>query len=194
VTVEFPIVAGVKSSDPADGSVVKRGDSVTYTVTLSNSGLQDAVNVGTTDAVPAGTTFVSATNSGAVNNGKVTWTGITVPAGGSTSVSFTVTVNAEDTNGEVIPNVAQFTDVNTPSCNGADTCSTNTVKVTVHVAAVAVVPPSTTTTVPATTTTTKPGKLAFTGANVLGTIAGGLLLGTGGATLVLISRRRREKD
>jgi hypothetical protein len=29
---------------------------------------------------------------------------------------------------------------------------------------------------------------------VLGTIAGGLLLGTGGATLVLISRRRREKD
>ena len=136
-TVRYPIVTALKSSVPADGAVVSPGDPITYTITLSNSGSVDATGVTVTDQVPAGTTFVSATASGAQSGGKVTWSGITVPASvdgqaGQATVSFTVTVDQADADGQVIPNTASFTDVHTPGCDSAATCDTNTVDQTVR--------------------------------------------------------------
>jgi uncharacterized repeat protein (TIGR01451 family) len=184
------VVSATKSSDPADGSVVARGAHITYTVTLENSGEADATGLTVTDSVPTGTTFVSAANGGTLANGVVTWTGVDVAGNnGTTSVSFVVSVDATDTNNQVIPNTAGFTDVNTPNCKGAATCDTNTVKVTVHVAQTA---PQTATTVAATTTTAKKGGLAFTGANVFRTIGGGMLLTLVGSLLVVAGRRRRS--
>lgn len=61
---------------------------------------------------------------------------------GTATVSFRVLVASSDTNGQVISNVASFTNEHTPSCT-ATTCATNTVTLTVVVPAVkgAVSPP-----------------------------------------------------
>jgi uncharacterized repeat protein (TIGR01451 family) len=138
------------SSSPASGSVVAAGSTVVYTIALTNSGQTDATGVTVTDAVPSGTTFVSAIAGGTNSGGTVAWTGLTVPAGGSTSVSFTVTVNSTDT-GMTINNVADFTNVNDSNCP-TPTCPTNAVSLVVPTQPVL---PSATS-VPAPTTTMAP--------------------------------------
>jgi uncharacterized repeat protein (TIGR01451 family) len=198
VTPEFPVITAVKSSNPPDGSLVKKGDLVVYKITLSNTGMQDATNVTVTDAVPAGTTVVSADDGGSQSAGTVTWSGLTVAAGKSTAVSFTVTINANDTNGEVIPNVALFTDVNTPNCNGAATCNTNQVKVILNAEAPAQATTTTTSTAPPATpappaTTAPKQPLAFTGSDVFRATAAGLVGLVLGSILVMASRRRRRQ-
>jgi uncharacterized repeat protein (TIGR01451 family) len=67
-----PVIAGQPDGVGADVSITKSGPpaatagtNVSYTVTASNTGPQDAASVTITDTLPAGTTFVSATqNSG----------------------------------------------------------------------------------------------------------------------------------
>jgi uncharacterized repeat protein (TIGR01451 family) len=75
-------------------ATVASGGSLTYTIDYSNDGTGDALAVVITDTVPAGTTFVSATDGGTEAGGVVTWNIGTVAAGASGSVSFTVTVDA----------------------------------------------------------------------------------------------------
>ena len=158
--LEYAVITAAKSSNPVDGSVVHPGDTVTYTITLSNAGLVPNTGVTVTDAVPAGTTYVasSASDGGTLNGGILTWTGLTVPAQGSKAVSFSVTVNANDTDGQVIPNHAIFPNVNTPQdgcIQSSDTtpqvtatsvqtasstlCDTNTVTLTVAIPIINVV-------------------------------------------------------
>jgi large repetitive protein len=190
VTVEFPIVTAVKSSNPATGSTVLRGDKIVYTIKLTNSGMLDATNVVVTDTVPTGTTFVSADPTATPDSsGLLTWTIADIAAnGGTASVSFTVTVNSNDTNNEVIPNVALFTNTNTPSsgCANPDpttgTCHTNTVQVTVHVPVL--VPSS---------ATAPAQKLAFTGADALRTAELAFAALGFGSLLLIASRRRRRR-
>ncbi len=66
---------------------------VDYTLTVANIGNAGATGVKITDPVPANTTFVSADNGGTNASGVVTWTGLTVPAGGRTTVHFSVNIN-----------------------------------------------------------------------------------------------------
>ncbi|MBI3950757.1 MAG: DUF11 domain-containing protein, partial [Acidobacteria bacterium] len=74
---------------------VNPGASLTYTITYGNSGATAATNVVIKDTVPAGTTFISATDGGAFSNGVVTWNIGTVNAGVTgRTVSFTVGVTA----------------------------------------------------------------------------------------------------
>jgi uncharacterized repeat protein (TIGR01451 family) len=68
------------------------GSDLKYTITLRNIGNADATGVTITDKAPDGTAFASADNGGGVSSGAVRWTGLTVPAGASTKVSFTVTI------------------------------------------------------------------------------------------------------
>jgi uncharacterized repeat protein (TIGR01451 family) len=74
---------------------------IDYTLTLKNIGNADATGVKITDPVPANTSFVSADNGGTVQNGVVTWNGLTVPKAGSSGtpgvpgvlqVHFTVSI------------------------------------------------------------------------------------------------------
>jgi len=74
------------------GIPVGPSSDLTYTLTLRNIGNASATGVTITDPVPANTTFVSADHSGSNAAGTVTWSGLTVAAGGSVSVSFTVSV------------------------------------------------------------------------------------------------------
>lgn len=212
-TVEYPVVTATKQQNPASGSPVRPGDSITYTVALTNSGLVDATNLTVTDPVPAGTTFSSAADGGTYDptSNTVTWTvadvvagtlpaeSMTVTPGTPTTVSFTVTVNADDTNQQVIPNVAHYSDVNTPSCAAALTCDTNQVTaivVVVHTSPGSVPSTTTTTKAPAAPTTTAKPKsgLAFTGSDIFPTIGAGLLLGGCGGLLVLMSRKRQRRQ
>jgi uncharacterized repeat protein (TIGR01451 family) len=76
-------------------STVASGSNLTYTITYGNSGNAGANNVVIRDSVPAGTTFVSATNGGIFSDGVVSWNIGTVPAGTTgQTVSFTVQVTA----------------------------------------------------------------------------------------------------
>lgn len=75
------------------GKPVGPGSTMQYTLTVRNIGNQDATGVTITDPVPANTTFVSADQGGTLSGGKVTWTGLTAPAGGSAQVHLSVTVS-----------------------------------------------------------------------------------------------------
>jgi uncharacterized repeat protein (TIGR01451 family)/fimbrial isopeptide formation D2 family protein len=103
-----------KTASPS--GTVSPGQQLTYTLTAVNSGGAASLPVTITDAVPAGTTFLSA-SCGSVsgctanqNSGTVTFGLASVPGFSSESVSFIVTVNSGDT--QAITNTAGFTGQN----------------------------------------------------------------------------------
>ena len=63
-----------------------------YTITLKNIGNAGATGVTITDPVPGNTSFVAASNGGTLSNGTVTWSGLSIPSGASTSVTLTVSI------------------------------------------------------------------------------------------------------
>jgi uncharacterized repeat protein (TIGR01451 family) len=79
-------------SQSAPDVPVGAGSNVTYTLKLRNIGNQNATGVAITDLLPVNTSFVSASNGGTLAKGRANWSGLTVPAGGSTSVTFTVRI------------------------------------------------------------------------------------------------------
>jgi len=89
-----PLRLAVSKSAP---SSVPEGGQLTYTLDYENVGGQIANLVSIIDAIPAGTTFVSATHGGAVTNGRVRWELGTLELGASGSVSFTVKVQCGQT-------------------------------------------------------------------------------------------------
>lgn len=92
-------------------TVVSRGDEYTYTLTVTNRLVGEAVTgVVLTDTLPAGLEFVSASDGGTEANGVVTWPGVDLAAAGSAtaggngttgalgaSATRTVTVRVSDT-------------------------------------------------------------------------------------------------
>src|SRR5262249_25165802 len=91
---------------------VTAGSNLTYTISVTNAGPNDAENVTVTDLVPANTTFVSFTASAGFTNttpavggtGAVTSTGGTVAAGGNAVFTLVVNVNPSAPNGGTIAN------------------------------------------------------------------------------------------
>jgi uncharacterized repeat protein (TIGR01451 family) len=63
-----------------------------YTITLKNIGNAGATGVTLTDPIPDNTSFVSASDGGTSANGTVTWSGMSIPSGGSASVTLTVSI------------------------------------------------------------------------------------------------------
>jgi uncharacterized repeat protein (TIGR01451 family) len=74
------------------GTPVGPASNLEYTITLKNIGNAAATGVTITDPIPDYTSFVSADNGGTFSNKAVTWSGLTVPSGGSVSVKFTVSI------------------------------------------------------------------------------------------------------
>jgi uncharacterized repeat protein (TIGR01451 family) len=81
-------------SKSAPASVIS-GQDLTYTITYGNTGSDNATGVVISDTLPSGSSFVSATEGGAVSSGVVTWNvgGLNAGVTGQT-LSFTVTVSA----------------------------------------------------------------------------------------------------
>ena len=106
-----------KTSDPTPGTEVKKGDEITYTINLNNSGTMEADAI-VKDSIPEGTSFVA--GSIKVKDAETDYdetdleSGIRIPvdASESTTLSFKVTVNDLD-NGATIKNVATVNDTST---------------------------------------------------------------------------------
>ena len=73
------------------------GNTLTYTMTVSNAGPSDAANVVVTDTLPVGVTLVSTTGCAEDPTGVPTCTLGTIPLGGSASYTLTVVVDANTT-------------------------------------------------------------------------------------------------
>jgi len=84
---------GITKSDSPDP--VYAGANLTYTLQITNNGPSDSTGATVLDILPAGVTFISATDGGAYNSGShtVIWTTGALAKDASTSVSVTVTVN-----------------------------------------------------------------------------------------------------
>ncbi len=83
------------------------GTNITYAMTYTNAGPAAASNAKITDVLPAGLTFVSASNGGSYNaaNRTVTWNLGTINVGYTGNVSLTTTVSGP---GSVVVNTANF--------------------------------------------------------------------------------------
>lgn len=118
-------VAGtdVSAGNQADIFVSKSGPpnaspntNITYSITITNDGPNDASSAGFSDNLPAGTTFVSVTPTSGPSlicatpavgaNGNVTCTAATFPAGATATVDLVVHIDAQTPGGTVITNTA----------------------------------------------------------------------------------------
>ena len=113
---------------------VLAGNNITYTVVATNNGPAAAINVSFTEAIPANTTFVSATPVPAagwtcsVAAGNLTCTNAALAANASTTFTVVVTVNAGTASGTVITDTANVSAV-TPDPNPNNNSATVTVVV-----------------------------------------------------------------
>ena len=104
------------------------GTNLTYTIVVTNNGAGPATTVAVTDAIPANTTFVSATPVPAagwtcsVSGGTLTCSNPLLAAGASTTITVVVTVNAGTAAGTPISNTANVSTATTdpnPNNNSA---------------------------------------------------------------------------
>ncbi len=100
-TANNSAIEGTKVNASADLRVTKSdspdpvfaGNNVTYTITVYNDGPSDATGVSLSDVVPAGTSFVSASNGGTNTAGTVTWSLGTIAANANKAVTLVVKVD-----------------------------------------------------------------------------------------------------
>jgi uncharacterized repeat protein (TIGR01451 family) len=100
---------GLTATKQASGTYVP-GSALTYIITLNNAASTAITGVRITDTVPISLTYVadsfSATNgTGGESGGVITWNG-TVPAGGSTAISFRATISDDVPSCSLITNKA----------------------------------------------------------------------------------------
>ena len=82
------------------------GDVVTFTITVSNKGPDDATNVSVEDVVPNGFSNIGSISSGGTAVGNtITWSGLNILANGSINLTFTAEVLGSGT----YVNVAEVT-------------------------------------------------------------------------------------
>ncbi len=86
----------------ADQSNYNVGNTVTYTITVTNNGLNPATGVVVTDTLPAGLTIVDADGGSVVGN-VITWNIANIAAGGQQVLTVTATVDA-GTQGQTLTN------------------------------------------------------------------------------------------
>jgi uncharacterized repeat protein (TIGR01451 family) len=122
---ETPQRADLEITKTVGNTAPNVGDTITFTVTLSNNGLDAATNVQVTDLLPTGLTFVSATPSqGAYNSASGVWTVGTVTTGTPQTllIQATVVASSRKMNTASISHADQF-DPNTAN-NGAGAAET----------------------------------------------------------------------
>ncbi|WP_300616676.1 DUF11 domain-containing protein [Dokdonella sp.] len=106
------------SESGQQSGIAEPGETLTYGIRLDNGGGADALNVGIVDPLDPNVTFVSATHGGVNAGGSVTWSGLTVPAGGFIDLTVVVTVADPLPAGVVsVVNLAYETGTTPPDCS-----------------------------------------------------------------------------
>ncbi|NPA31843.1 MAG: DUF11 domain-containing protein, partial [Chloroflexi bacterium] len=88
------IFADLELSKSVDPATAGPGDTVTFTLTVSNNGPNDATGVEVTDQLPGGYAYVSDDSGGAYDSGTGVWTVGDLANGASATLTITATVNA----------------------------------------------------------------------------------------------------
>jgi uncharacterized repeat protein (TIGR01451 family) len=95
----------------ADDELAVPGEAFTYTLKLANPSETDLTGVVMRAPVPVGTSFVSASGSGILESGEVKWTVGSLKAGEISRRTFTVMVNSDISDTEVISGSARINDI-----------------------------------------------------------------------------------
>lgn len=129
--------ADLRVSKTDDAGEAAPGENITYTITLTNAGASDAQTVSFSDAVPANTTFVSASQTSgptfslvtppAGGTGAFTGTAATLAAGATATFELVVMVDATALTGTTISNTVTVTSTTTDPnlANNTDTAETD---------------------------------------------------------------------
>ncbi|WP_363798327.1 OmpA family protein [Lysobacter firmicutimachus] len=86
------LAKALTSESGTQAGIAEAGETLTYTITLSNSG-GTAASYDLSDTLSAGLTYVSSTPGGSNAGQTTTWTALSVPANGTLQVTVVVTVN-----------------------------------------------------------------------------------------------------
>ncbi|MGN8176446.1 DUF7507 domain-containing protein [Flavobacterium sp. 22076] len=84
------------------------GSQIDFTITVTNNGPDNAAGVSTKDVLPSGYTFVSADNGGTLTGNTITWPALSITAGTSVALQYTVKINASTGSPDEYKNVAQI--------------------------------------------------------------------------------------
>jgi len=100
--------------------IAEPNETLTYEITLTNRGTAVAVDQSITAELPEHTALVSATNGGNFSSNSVVWNELSVPMGGSVTVSVSVAVEMSLPNNVMnLIQSAHFTDQPAPTCTTA---------------------------------------------------------------------------
>ncbi len=97
--------ADLSLSLSVDNAAPLEGDTVTYTLTLTNNGPNDALGVQVTDVLPIGMTFTG--TSGSYDPGSGIWDVGNVSVGATPTLTISAQVEV-GTTGQTIPNTASI--------------------------------------------------------------------------------------
>ncbi len=101
-------------------ATVNAGQNFTYALTVSNTGPSAAATVVVTDTLPAGVTFVSATNGGTLSGNVITWPAIaSLASGANQAYSVTVTAPATGVLTNILASTSPTADPNPGNNNGS---------------------------------------------------------------------------
>ncbi|MBL0165421.1 MAG: DUF11 domain-containing protein [Xanthomonadales bacterium] len=113
------VAKALTSESGSQAGIAEGGETLVYTITLTNSG-GTAASYDLTDTLGAGLTYVSSSPSGTNVGQTTTWTSLAVPANGTLAVTVTASVDTPVTV-SAVTNLAKPSGTPDPSCPSA-TC------------------------------------------------------------------------
>jgi uncharacterized repeat protein (TIGR01451 family) len=133
-TVGLSTTADLSITNTDTPNPVIAGNNITYTVVVTNNGAAAAATVAFSEAIPANTTFVSATPSPttgwtcSVVSGTLTCSNATLASGSSATFTVVLTVNSSTASGTVITDTANVSSTTTdPNPNNNSAAATDVV-------------------------------------------------------------------
>jgi len=119
--------ADLNLTKSVDNATPNTGDTVIFTITVTNEGLNNSSNIEVTDLLPAGLSFVSYSSSTAYNSGTGLWNVGDLTVGASSTLKLAATVTAGS--GSLISNTAHITATDQADPHAADNSASISISV-----------------------------------------------------------------